>query len=323
MESARSKNFALIGAGGYVAPRHMQAIRDTGNELVAAVDPRDSVGVLDRFFPRTRFFTEIERFDRHLEKLRRRAEDERIHYVSICSPNHLHDAHVRLALRARAHAICEKPLVVNSWNLDQLAALEAEFERSVSTVMQLRYHPALVELKRRLASEPPRERAEVVLTYVTPRGPWYHVSWKGSAEKSGGLAMNIGVHFFDILLWLFGPVERSEVHFARPEKTAGTLELERASVRWFLSIDAADRPQGPAPPWTPHRTLSIDGIEVPFSEGMEGLHTRVYEEILAGRGLGIGEARPSIELLQRIRTSSPVAPTGPAHPLALRILGTS
>lgn len=318
----RPVNFGLVGAAGYIAPRHMQAIRDTGNELVAAADPRDSVGVIDRYFPRARFFTEIERFDRHMEKLRRRSEEERIHYVSICSPNHLHDAHVRLALRARAHAICEKPLVVNPWNLDQLAALETEFDRRVYTVMQLRYHPALLALKARLAGAPLRERAEVELTYITPRGPWYQVSWKGAADKSGGLAMNIGVHFFDILLWLFGPAERCSVHLATPTKTAGSLELERARVRWFLSIDAADRPQGPGLPWGASRTLTIDGEEIVFSEGMEALHTRVYEEVLAGRGLGIADAKPSIELLHRIRVAPLSGPDESVHPLVLKVAGS-
>jgi UDP-N-acetyl-2-amino-2-deoxyglucuronate dehydrogenase len=315
------KNFALIAAAGYIAPRHMQAIRETGHELVAAVDPRDSVGVLDRWFPEARFFTEIERFDRHVEKLRRLPEPERIHYVSICSPNHLHDAHVRLALRAHAHAICEKPLVVNPWNLDQLLLLEEEFGRHVYTVMQLRHHPALVELKARLAAAPSRERHDVELTYVTPRGPWYQVSWKGNPEKSGGLAMNIGVHFFDLLLWLFGPAERCDVHLAEATRTAGSLELERARVRWYLSIDAADAPAKPGPT-KPHRTLSVDGREVAFSDGMEGLHTRVYEEVLAGRGLRIADARPSIELLYRIRTTAVTPPrAGLAHAFLDRARG--
>ncbi|MBP7148671.1 MAG: Gfo/Idh/MocA family oxidoreductase [Acidobacteria bacterium] len=299
-------NFALIGAAGFVAPRHMQAIRDSGNRLLAATDPNDSVGVLDRYFPEARFFTEIERFDRHLEKLRRRSEDERVHYVSICTPNYLHDAHVRLALRVRADAICEKPLVISPWNLDQLLDLEREYGQRVYTVLQLRLHPAIAALKERLEREPPARKADVSLRYCTRRGRWYHVSWKGSADRSGGLAMNIGVHFFDLLIWLFGAVERSEVRQNQPDKMAGTIELKHAVVRWFLSVDGADLPPGYLEAGRPaFRSITIDGQELEFSEGFTDLHTRVYEATLAGRGFSIEDARPSIELVHQIRHAKP------------------
>ena len=314
------RNFAIIGAGGFVAPRHLAAIRDTGNRLVAATDPNDSVGVLDRYFPDVRFFTEIERFDRFLEKLRRRGEDERAHFVSICSPNYLHDAHVRLAMRLHADAVCEKPLVVSPWNLDQLVELEAEYGRRVYTVLQLREHPALRALRDRVAAGGATGRKhDVVLTYVTRRGPWYFVSWKGSAEKSGGVAMNIGVHFFDLLGWLFGKVEASAVHLAEPARMAGSLELERARVRWFLSVDGQDLPAGSLDSGRPaFRSLTLDGEEVEFSEGFADLHTRVYAGVLAGRGYGIEDARPSIELVHRLR-HAPVTPRGgDRHPALTR-----
>lgn len=317
MTARQPSNFALIGAAGFVAPRHLKAIKETGNRLIAAVDPHDNVGVLDAYFPDARFFTEIERFDRHLEKLRRRSEEERMHYLSVCSPNYLHDAHVRLALRLGAHAICEKPLVINPWNLNELAELEAETGRRVYTVLQLRQHPALRALRERLLASPPRTTPEVVLTYMSRRGAWYHVSWKGAPERSGGLAMNLGVHFFDILIWLFGPVTASAVHLAQPSRMAGLLTLERARVRWFLSVDERDLPahvrEAGKTAW---RSLTIDGEEVEFSDGFTDLHTRVYEGVLGGAGAGIDEARPSIELLYLIRTAQvEQAPRGVAHPL--------
>jgi len=315
-------NFALIGAAGYVAPRHLKAIRETGNQLLAAADPHDSVGVLDRWFPRARYFPEIERFDRHLEKLRRGPEEQRVHWVSICSPNFLHDAHVRLALRVGANALCEKPLVISPWNLDQLVAVEQETGQRICTVLQLRLHPDLVALKQRYENPSPREpgssppspdgggpgrgRHQVSLKYVTGRGNWYHVSWKGVEERSGGLAMNIGVHFFDLLMWLFGPVERVEVHQRTPARLSGALELERADVRWLLSVDMNDLPErARAAGQTTHRSIAIDGEEVEFSSGFEDLHTRVYERALAGDGFGIEDARPSIELVHRIRNTAP------------------
>jgi len=306
-------NFALIGAGGFVAPRHLQAIKDTGNTLLAACDRNDSVGVLDRFFPETAFFTEIERFDRFLEKRKRAPESQRIQWVSICSPNYLHDAHVRLALRTGANALCEKPLVISPWNLDQLSALEAEYGRRVYTVLQLRFHPVLQQLRAELAAS--SSVHDVCLSYVTRRGPWYQVSWKGSPEKSGGLLMNIGIHFFDLLVWLFGEVEQAEVHLSSAEKLSGVLLLKRARVRWFLSVDGKDLPPGFLAQGKPaSRSLQVDGREIEFSEGFGDLHSRVYEATLAGRGFGIEDARPSVELVHRLRTASVVAPTDLAHP---------
>jgi len=312
-------NFAVIGVAGFVAPRHLKAIRDTGNRLVAATDPHDSVGVLDQYSFDARFFPEIERFDRHIEKLRRGAPENRVHYVTVCSPNYLHDAHVRLALRLGATAICEKPMVINPWNLDQLEALEAESGSRVYTVLQLRLHPALLELKREMDAQPPGTWHQVVLTYITGRGPWYHVTWKGSVERSGGLGTNIGIHFFDLLVWLFGDVEACLVHLNEPKRMGGTLVLRRANVKWFLSVDTADLPFQPEPgKRLTHRSLTVDDAEVEFSEGFADLHTRVYEETIAGRGFGIDAARPSVELAYRIRTA-PVHPAPPdAHPYLLR-----
>ncbi len=314
-----NRNFALVGAAGFVAPRHLKAIRDTGNRLLAATDPHDSVGVLDQYFLEARFFTEIERFDRHLEKLRRGPEADRVDYVSICSPNHLHDAHARLALRLGCHAICEKPVVINPWNLDQLEGLATEYGRRVYVVLQLRQHPALLDLKRRVAQEA-GPRHEVTLRYVTGRGPWYHVSWKGREERSGGLAANIGIHFFDLLVWLFGAVESSSVHVRTARRVAGTLQLQRARVRWLLSVDVSDLPFQPQPgqPLT-HRSLTLDGREVEFSEGFADLHTRVYEDVLAGGGVDLAAARPSVELAYRIRT----AELSPAHPETEAWLGVA
>lgn len=308
-------NFAITGAAGFVAPRHLKAIKDTGNRLVAAVDPHDAAGVLDRFSLDARFFTEIERFDRHLEKLRRGPEAERVHYVSICSPNYLHDAHIRLALRAGAHAICEKPVVISPWNVDALADLEAETGRTVSTVLQLRLHPALIALKQKLDAEPASARHDVCLTYITGRGPWYGVSWKGSPQRSGGLSTNIGIHFFDMLVWLFGAVAGSQTHLRDDRREAGFLDLERARVRWYLSTDFRDLPfQGEAGAKTTFRSITIDGDEVEFTDGFTDLHTRVYEEVLAGRGFGLDVARPSVELAHRIRTDALSAPGSLAHP---------
>lgn len=312
-------NFAMTGVAGFVAPRHLKAIRDTGNRLVAALDPFDSVGVLDQYFPDARFFTATERFERHIEKLRFQSDEERVHYLSICSPNYVHDAHIRLALKSQAHAICEKPLVISPWNLDPLAELEAETGYRVYTTLQLRLHPSLVALKRQLDGQANRRRADVTLTYITRRGNWYHISWKGREEQSGGLAMNIGVHFFDLLLWLFGPAEKSELHLAGPQRMAGVLELEWACVRWFLSIAAEDLPADyRANGRYALRSIAIDGEELEFSEGFADLHTRVYEEILAGRGFGIEVARPSIELVHRIRTGEVVPAPHDAHPLLRR-----
>ena len=317
-DSTAPKNFAITGVAGYVAPRHLTAIHDQGHRLVAATDPHDAVGILDRFAFDVRFFTEFERFDRHLEKLRRGPEPGRVDYLTICSPNYLHDAHIRLALRIGAHAICEKPLVINPWNLDALEDLEAESGRRVYTILQLRVHPELLALRERLRAETGKRRL-VRLTYITARGGWYHVSWKGRADRSGGIVTNIGIHFFDLLAWLFGPVSRSEVHLRDDQRAAGILELERADVQWFLSTDAADLPFAPKPGGkTTFRSITVDGEEVEFSEGFTDLHTRVYEETLAGRGFGIADARPSVELTSRIRQADVRAGSADAHPKVAR-----
>lgn len=310
-----SKNFAVIGVGGYIAPRHLKAIRDTGNRLVAAADPKDSVGVLDQYAFDVRFFTEIERLDRHLEKLKRGSEADRVHWVTVCSPNYLHDAHCRLAMRVGADVICEKPLVVNPWNLDALEAIEQETHRRVFTVLQLRAHELLRNLRAQLAADG-KTNHEVELTYITSRGPWYDISWKGDVSKSGGVPTNIGIHFFDLLVWLFGKVTKQTVHLLEEHRAGGVMELERAKVRWFLSIDRSDLPFVPeAGKKTTFRSISVDGREVEFSEGFTDLHTKVYEETLAGRGHGIGDARGSIELVHRIRSEPVTKPGTDVHPL--------
>jgi len=314
---ASPRNFALIGAAGYIAPRHMKAIRDTGNRIVAAVDKSDSVGILDSFFYDVAFFTEFERFDRHAEKLRRQGEDKRIRYTSICSPNYLHDAHVRFSLRIGADAICEKPLVLNPWNLDALAELERESGKRIFNILQLRVHPSIIALREKVRQAPAGKKYAIDLTYVTSRGNWYFASWKGDTSKSGGIATNIGVHFFDMLLWIFGGVQRLEVHVADERKMAGFLELEKADVRWFLSVGREDLPvkatQGGK---TTYRSITIDGEEFEFSEGFADLHTEIYREILAGRGFGIVEVRPSIDLVHKLRNTVPVRnASSDIHPL--------
>ena len=314
------KNFAITGVAGFVAPRHLAAIKATGNRLVAAVDPHDAVGILDRYAFDVRFFTEIERFDRHIEKLRRGPEESRVHVMSVCSPNYLHDAHIRLALRAGADVICEKPLVINPWNLDPLEEIEAETGRRVYTVLQLRLHPQLMALKARLDAERSSTRHEVELTYITTRGGWYDVSWKGSDERAGGIATNIGIHFFDLLLWLFGTVQECVVHLHDLRRMAGALELERARVRWFLSTEPSDLPFAPEPGVrTTHRSITVDGRDVEFSDGFADLHTRVYEEVLAGRGFGIADARPSITLSSKIRSTPVTSDPDRRHPLLTRL----
>lgn len=296
------QNFAVVGVAGYIAPRHLKAIQDTGNRLVAAADPNDSVGILDRFSYDVRYFREIERLDRHLDKLHRGPEERRVHWVSVCSPNYLHDAHIRMALRNGANAICEKPVVINPWNLDALEELERETGRRVFTVLQLRAHPDLIALRQRLLNEAPGRRRQVDLSYVTSRGPWYHVSWKGAPEKSGGVAMNIGVHFFDLLVWLFGPPGSATVAESTACRMSGQLELARADVTWSLSVDGADLPKRAVERGrTTFRSITIDGDEVEFSEGFTELHSEVYRRTLRGEGFGIADARPSIELVHRLR----------------------
>ena len=296
------KNFALIGAAGYIAPRHMQAIKDTHNCLVAAMDPSDSVGILDRYFNDVDFFTEFERFDRHVEKLRRDDKGQAIDYVSICSPNYLHDAHMRFALRAGADAICEKPLVMNPWNIDALEDIERESGHKIYNILQLRMHRAIIDLRQKIQDKKQKTKAAIDLTYITSRGKWYQYSWKGNMEKSGGVATNIGIHFFDMLMWIFGKPQHSELHLNDPKKMAGFIELENANVRWFLSVDRDDLPKQALEEGKPtFRSILIDGQEIEFSGGFTDLHTAVYKNILAGKGFGLSDARPSIELVHEIR----------------------
>lgn len=309
-------NFAITGVSGYVAPRHLNAIRATGHQVVAAMDPHDAAGILDSYSYDVRFFTEFERFDRHLEKLRRGPAADRVQYVTVCSPNYLHDAHVRLALRVGADVICEKPLVINPWNLDALQELERETGRRVSTVLQLRLSDPLLALRRRLACGSARVHHDVCLTYVTPRGRWYDVSWKGVLDRSGGLATNIGIHLFDLLIWLFGAVERLEVHVNTPRRVAGLLEFRTAAVRWFLSAEPCDLSALAEGSPRAHRSLTIDGESVEFSDGFQDLHTKVYEATLNGHGFGIDEARPSVELAYRIRHTNVATRIRRPHPLA-------
>lgn len=312
--TTRAPRFGLIGAAGFVAPRHLRAIKDVGGELAAALDPSDSVGVIDSYFPDARFFVEFERFDRHVDKLRRKGE--KLDYVSICSPNYLHDSHVRFALRSDADAICEKPLVLNPWNIDGLAEMEQATGRRVNTILQLRLHPAIIALRERLAESPGRKH-EIDLTYIASRGRWYGVSWKGDEKRSGGVATNIGVHFFDMLLHLFGPVGRNVVHLSEPERAAGYIEFERAQARWFLSIDRDDLPPETPEGQTTYRSIKLDGEEIEFSGGFTDLHTESYRRILAGEGFPLEAARPSIELVSDIRARAPETDAGAPHPAAL------
>lgn len=305
------KSFALIGAAGYVAPRHMRAIKDVGGDLKVALDPNDSVGVLDSYFPEARFFVEFERFDRHVDKLARAGNS--IDYISICSPNYLHDAHVRFAMRSGADVICEKPLVLNPWNLDGLAELAARTNRSVSTILQLRLHPAIRALRDRVTRERGRTY-ELDLSYITARGRWYHVSWKGDEGKSGGIATNIGVHFFDVLTHVFGSVKLNTLHLRTNSRAAGYLELERARVRWFLSIAAEDLPSSCRNGQSTYRSLKLDGEEIEFSDGFTDLHTESYKEILSGNGYGIEDVRPSIEIVSALRTAPVQWTRGERHP---------
>jgi len=306
------KNFALIGAAGYIAPRHMKAIKETGNNLIMALDSWDSVGQIDAYFPEANFFTEFERFDRHAEKTKKGGQH--LDFVSICSPNYLHDAHMRFAMRIGADAICEKPVVLNPWNLDALQELELEYGKKINTILQLRLHPAIIALKERIAADTSGKRHNIVLTYITSRGKWYDVSWKGEMSKSGGIATNIGVHFFDMLGWIFGKKIKSTVHCHQPHKASGFLELERADVQWFLSIDRNDLPLEIQGKKTTYRTLQISDSEFEFSEGFTDLHTDTYKAILAGNGFGLAENRQAIEIVHEIRNAPIAGLTGDYHP---------
>ncbi|USD26662.1 Gfo/Idh/MocA family protein [Flagellimonas marinaquae] len=307
------KNFALIGAAGYIAPRHMKAIKDTNNTLLAAYDKGDSVGIIDSYFPNADFFVEFERFDRHIEKLKYEKKTY-LDYVSICSPNYLHDAHIRFALRSGADAICEKPLVLNPWNIDKLKKVEENTGKQVFNILQLRVHPSIIALKEKVAKSDKSTKFEVDLTYLTSRGHWYQTSWKGDVSKSGGIATNIGVHFYDMLSWIFGNVQENVVHVHERDRAAGYLEFENARVRWFLSINAEYLPQEvKAKGQTTFRSITIDGEELEFSGGFTDLHTMVYKDILAGNGYGLEAARTAIEIVHKIRNVEPVGLKGEYH----------
>ena len=310
-----NKNFALIGAGGYVAPKHMKAVKETGNNLVAALDSSDSVGILDSYSFDVDFFTEFERFDRHAEKLKRLGDGKRIHYVSICSPNYLHDAHIRFALRIGADAICEKPLVLNPWNLDALSDIEIETGKNIFNILQLRVHPAIIALREKVKHTESSDKFDIILTYITSRGKWYRHSWKGDIKKSGGIATNIGVHFFDMLMWIFGDVARHEVYLADENKMAGFMELEKANVRWFLSADRNDLPEAAGKDGkTTFRSITVNEEEIEFSGGFTDLHTMVYQDILSGGGFGIEDVRSSINLVHEIRIAEKVNNKANYHP---------
>lgn len=313
------KNFALIGAAGYIAPRHMHAIKQTGNQLVAALDPNDSVGIIDSHFPEAEFFTEFERFDRHVDKLRRANHRHSIDFVSICSPNYLHDSHIRFALRSNADVICEKPLVLNPWNIDGLLEIERDAGRRVNTILQLRVHPTIQALREQVANSPSDTKHDVDLTYITARGHWYLRSWKGDPRKSGGIATNIGVHFFDMLHYVFGDLQENVVHLSTPHRAAGYLEYENARVRWFLSVDVNDIPapirEAGQRTW---RSITLDGTEIEFSGGFTDLHQKSYEEILAGNGFGLEDNRCAISTVATIRNAAVELRQGERHPFLLR-----
>ena len=312
MTDKTNQKFALIGAAGYIAPKHMKAIKDTGNDLVAVLDKNDSVGIIDSYFPKASFFSEVERFDRHLEKLHRNKDPDSVDYVSICSPNYLHDAHCRLALRSGAHAICEKPLVVNPWNVDQLKELEDTYGKKVYAILQLRLHPAVIALREQAQAS--KEKAEIDLTYVTRRGLWYRYSWKGDERKSGGITMNIGVHFFDFLIWAYGSVQDVEMHLLEPTRASGILELENARVKWFLSVEESDLPEDVVSSGGyAFRSIETNGQELDLSAGFTDLHTAVYQDILDGGGFGVDDAQPAIELIYKIRNSE-IVTSADAHP---------
>ncbi len=316
------KNFALIGASGYIAPRHMKAIKETGNNLIAALDPYDGIGIMDSNFPEANFFTEFERFDRFVDKWHRDS-GKRIDYVSICSPNYLHDSHIRFGLKSGAHVICEKPLVLNPWNISQLKVIEEETGNKVNNILQLRLHPSIIALKEKVTKElkkDPNKVYDIDLTYLTSRGKWYFVSWKGNESKSGGIASNIGVHFYDMLCWIFGDVKENVVHLKTPDTNAGSLRLKHANVRWFLSVNYNYIPNNvKARGLTTFRSITVNNEEIEFSGGFTDLHTRSYEEILKGNGFGLDEAFGSINTVSTIRNLDSVGLKGEYHPFCKKV----
>jgi UDP-N-acetyl-2-amino-2-deoxyglucuronate dehydrogenase len=313
------KNFALIGASGYIAPRHLRAIKESANSLLAAYDPFDSVGVMDSFFPHADFFTEFERFDRHIDKLNR--SGKQLDYVSICSPNYLHDSHIRFGLKNGADVICEKPLVLNPWNVEGLMQMEEETGQKVYNVLQLRLHPTIVELKKKVDASPKDKIFEIDLTYITSRGKWYYTSWKGDEQKSGGIATNIGVHFFDMLSWIFGENNENIVHLHEHDRASGYLEFERAKVKWFLSINNDTLPESVKQEGkTTYRSMTMEGEEIEFSDGFSDLHIKSYDDILKGKGFRIKEALNAIKIVHSIRNTKPIGLEGKYHPFATKPL---
>ncbi|MBC3765007.1 Gfo/Idh/MocA family oxidoreductase [Neptunicella marina] len=307
------KKFALVGAAGYIAPRHMKAIKETGHDLVACLDPNDSVGIIDSYYPNAHFFTEFERFDRHLDKRARSGEG--LDYISICSPNYLHDSHVRFALRSGSDAICEKPLVLNPWNIDGLLDMEKSTGRKVNTILQLRLHPSIIALREKIQQQQPKQKFEVDLTYITSRGQWYQASWKGDEKKSGGIATNIGVHFFDMLHFLFGDLQDNQLHFSNATTASGYLEYQHARVRWFLSIDEKSLPaQVRLKGQRTYRSITIDGEEIEFSGGFTDLHTMSYQHILSGNGFGLEDNFVAIKTVSDIRNMQPKSSLAHQHP---------
>ncbi|MCW5908126.1 MAG: Gfo/Idh/MocA family oxidoreductase [Chitinophagales bacterium] len=314
------KNFALIGSAGYIAPRHLKAMKETGNRLVAAYDPFDSVGILDSYFPDTAFFVEFERFDRHVAKLARKGEN--IDYVSICSPNYLHDSHIRFGLRIGADVICEKPLVLNPRNAEALLEVEADTCKKVNTILQLRLHESILRLKEKIDANPDKIY-DFDLTYITSRGNWYYTSWKGDVTKSGGIATNIGIHFFDMLCFLFGDVKQNTVHIHTHDRAAGYLEFSKARVRWFLSISADTLPEkAKAKNMRTYRSMTLEGEEIEFSDGFTDLHTKSYEQVLLGKGFTIEQAMPSIRIAHHIRHATPEGLKGEYHPFCKLPVGS-
>ena len=309
------KKYALIGAAGYIAPRHMKAIKEINGTLVSAYDPNDSVGILDSYFPKADFFVEFERFERHVEKLKR--QGSQIDFVSICSPNYFHDSHIRFGLRSNADVICEKPIVLNPWNIDALLDIENESSNKIYSILQLRLHPSIIALKKKIENGPKDKIYDVDLSYLTSRGNWYYTSWKGDVQKSGGIATNIGVHFYDMLSWVFGNLKRNDVHILTHDRAAGYLEFDKARVRWFLSINYNTIPNGIKESGArTYRSITIEGEELEFSGGFADLHTESYQNIMEGKGFGIEETRQSIEIVHDIRHKSPLGLKGDYHPFA-------